>query len=57
MSQEIKQTKTNIYTRAQGKAKTRLVHVHKDEYRAFYKEEVEKLRSQKDERIQPQSDL
>lgn len=57
MTEEIKQTKTNIYTRAQGKAKTRLVQVHKDEYRTFYKEEVEKLRSQKDERNQLQSDL
>lgn len=44
MTEEVKQTKTNIYTRAQGKAKTRLVQVHKDEYRTYYQEEVQKLK-------------
>ena len=44
MTEETKKTKTNIFTRAQGKAKTRLVQIHKDEYRTYYQEEVQKLK-------------
>lgn len=36
-------SKSKLSSQAQGKAKTRLVQAHKEEYQAYYKEEYLKL--------------